>query len=550
MRSNDLRVALLLGALGVGLAPASVAAEDCNVVDLAFALPRDGASGVPTDATLRAVYGAGASYAGEAIVLRSGSRSIEFDVLSIDLAGRPALDAEGALVVRPRQPLQAETVYEVQWPGLAAPEEPSDAGTEDAGSDAGTEDAGVPPGTMTMSTPGRGATVRFTTGPGADAESPAFGGVTAVDWEYDRPSDVCIGSRVERYLFKLSHAQATDDGPAANLRFQVFQSRGPNMGTDEAPRQILSVPFQTTPVEVHLPRSAGLGTVCFALQAVDLTGKRAGASQERCTTTVAPPIWEGCQLVPGADRGWSGWPLLLLLALLVRTGRRATAVAALGLCLGCDGTPDASVARRADVAGALCADVGPGRRACWTDQRGQWVDRRRRSAPHCSAQGDTMRCESSEPDSGHFRCKGTVCRQAHPRLPDSGEWECVQVAGVLRCAGGASAAGVVPAPVSASFVCGDRRRHEGERVCVDLAPTPPPAGFDDCKVVHEPRPVRVCQRGGTAAVGQACSAQAPCVDGCQCVEGFCLPPRPVADCWLDADCESGVCRFGSCLGRG
>ena len=68
-----------------------------------------------------------------------------------------------------------------------------------------------------------------------------------------------------------------------------------------------------------------------------------------------------------------------------------------------------------------------------------------------------------------------------------------------------------------------------------------------CRYEHSPRPVRLCRLDPAAhQLGDPCTRQQPCVDGAACVDGHCVAPPPAPACWLDTDCASRACRFGSC----
>jgi len=159
--------------------------------------------------------------------------------------------------------------------------------------------------------------------------------------------------------------------------------------------------------------------------------------------------------------------------------------------------------------------------------------------------------------SPEFRCEGDRCLQAHPTMPDDGEWMCGETAGVTLCTGGEAAAGVAPAPLAAGWTCGARPSTRPapagdagkDRVCIDASPDFPdgsPAGWR-CYYDGAALPSRVCVRDPQAhSVGDPCDARHPCVEGAVCRAGNCALPRRVPSCWLDADCAAGVCRFGSC----
>jgi hypothetical protein len=134
-------------------------------------------------------------------------------------------------------------------------------------------------------------------------------------------------------------------------------------------------------------------------------------------------------------------------------------------------------------------------------------------------------------ESSPFVCAGTVCSQRHVRLPDDGEWRCAERDGVVWCAGGEPAAGVVLAASARGYRCGDRRGAVRERVCVDAAPDYPDggAGVFRCRFEQERGVTRVCTR--------ATSPARP------------LPVGAAPNCWVDADC-GGRCERGTCVEAG
>ncbi len=132
-------------------------------------------------------------------------------------------------------------------------------------------------------------------------------------------------------------------------------------------------------------------------------------------------------------------------------------------------------------------------------------------------------------EASKFICQGALCRQRHVRLPDDGEWRCAEREGLVWCAGGEPAAGVISAPRQRGYVCGQRRGHD-ERVCVDVSPDYPSAipGQHRCRFVAEDGFWRECERERVATRAR----------------GALGPP----DCWLDADCAPGRCDRGTCAG--
>ena len=202
--------------------------------------------------------------------------------------------------------------------------------------------------------------------------------------------------------------------------------------------------------------------------------------------------------------------------------------------------------------GEACADFGEAR-VCWSPGGVALVPRptparRRASGWRCRGSGEHRACEDRRHGADAFECRGSLCSQAHPRMPDDGEWECADFDGVVVCHRLSDAAGIEPGPKDPAWICGDRRGH-GERVCVDLSPDRPGPEPWQCKFQYEPDvPARVCTAAGLPLFGRACGSGCPF--GTQCASGLCLPQRPSADCWLDADCGAGAkCAYGSCRGH-
>ncbi len=197
--------------------------------------------------------------------------------------------------------------------------------------------------------------------------------------------------------------------------------------------------------------------------------------------------------------------------------------------------------------GVLCLDLGASR-ACW-DGAARVLSERvlpegaPRGGWRCFGQSADRFCELRTARSGLFACEGPRCVQTRTRAPDAAEWDCVDLQGVGVCHSELAAAGVDPGPLDAGYVCGARRGHAGERICVDLSPDVP----DDrarwrCSTQRTiGRAERVCER---AAAGVGCGV---CPEAALCLDGVCVPPRPEPDCWLDADCAHDErCRWGTC----
>lgn len=219
-----------------------------------------------------------------------------------------------------------------------------------------------------------------------------------------------------------------------------------------------------------------------------------------------------------------------------------------------------------------CADVGT-LRVCWSDAHAavlvaRPVPARRASSPlgwRCAWPGPARVCVDRRADVPAFSCAGERCKQTYARRPDDGEWTCVDTAGATVCESAGRAAGVAAAPPDPAWTCGVRRaaatwarrarppvggdEASPSRVCVDFSPDFPDGDATAwrCRAENGPSPVRVCERGAApGALGVACDRARPCVDGALCASGRCVPARPAPSCWLDDDCPSGACRFGTC----
>jgi hypothetical protein len=216
---------------------------------------------------------------------------------------------------------------------------------------------------------------------------------------------------------------------------------------------------------------------------------------------------------------------------------RALAVAALVAMAQIASCRRAASDRLPGAAGGDCAAVET-LRVCWDGARA-----------HVTASATVARTRGPA-----FSCAGNRCEQRHPRMPDTGEWQCMDSAGATVCLGGERAAGVAEAPPDAGWFCGARRGGDpGTRICVDLSPDFPDGRARGwrCRTLYAGPARRICDRDPDAhTLGDACDARHPCVDGSLCAVGFCVPERPTPGCWQDSDCPGGRCRFGSCVKGG
>ena len=181
----------------------------------------------------------------------------------------------------------------------------------------------------------------------------------------------------------------------------------------------------------------------------------------------------------------------------------------------------------------------------------------------------TRVCEDRGKNASAFVCGSQRCLQARPRMPDDGEWECVEMSGVVYCHSRGEAAGVAAGPRDLGWLCGARREGAaGERVCVDFdADRPTPLAAGRCRfelhvgmqqrsctvapIAAAASVARVARVASVARVGSPCDASTSCPEGSACRAGLCLPARPEPACWLDGDCGLGArCTFGSCVRSG
>jgi len=253
---------------------------------------------------------------------------------------------------------------------------------------------------------------------------------------------------------------------------------------------------------------------------------------------------------------------------LCRAARRASALRACGAALSlgaCQGEHVTVQPAQVHVAaahdrGERCLDVAD-TRVCWGGPCGEVgciVPRPGDTALvppsgfRCAGQGRARTCQARAAQAGPFVCAGTRCVQEHPRVPDNGEWDCVDIAGVVYCRKVVAAAGVLAGPLEPGFACGTRRGEgHGELICVDFAPDPAPLRVPYACSIGYSRGVaeRVCAPSSARRVGAACDGDSACPAGTRCVGGRCLPGYPRPACWLDGDCDGAQkCHFGSCTG--
>ncbi|HWP06843.1 MAG TPA: Ig-like domain-containing protein [Polyangiaceae bacterium] len=334
---------------------------------------------------------------------------------------------------------------------------------------------------------GLGATRSFSVGTAVDSAAPHFDGLRKASWDFSREDDPCTDSLEDRYGFELSLGEYSDDLPSSLLSVVVFETRSPKHPAGTPPTELAVLPLPSDGRVVIQRPSKEAGKVCFAAVLRDLAlYTSGGGDEEACVETVEPPFFEGCSV---ATRGRSApGPLALVLVALVGLGARRRRRAALGaLSLGATGMLACS---RAPV-------------------------------------GDAPRGTPALASVSGFECDAGACVQRHTRLPDDGEWRCAELDGVVLCAGGEPASGVVAGPPERAFRCG--QRPNGERVCVNAAPDYPPGGRERyaCRFDAEQGATRACREHTTVAPVLAAI------------------PSSAPDCWLDRDC-SGRCDRGYC----
>jgi hypothetical protein len=203
----------------------------------------------------------------------------------------------------------------------------------------------------------------------------------------------------------------------------------------------------------------------------------------------------------------------------------------------------------------LCADLAD-KRVCWRGDTVAIVPRALPDVPasprgfRCGGEGRARVCEDRARNGNAFECGTTRCLQERPRMPDDGEWECVEMSGVVFCHSRGPMAGVRTGPIDLGWLCGARRgASDGERICVDIdADRPELASHRQCRFeLNFGVQRRSCTPGKALIVGDACTDTAACPLGSSCEAGVCLPARPEPACWLDRDC-GGVsrCVLGTC----
>jgi hypothetical protein len=214
-----------------------------------------------------------------------------------------------------------------------------------------------------------------------------------------------------------------------------------------------------------------------------------------------------------------------------------------------------------------CADIAD-KRVCWRGATPEIVPRALPDVPatprgfRCGGIGRERVCEDRARNGSAFDCGTTRCLQERPRLPDDGEWECVEMSGAVLCHSRGPVAGMQTGPMDLGWLCGARvggnegarvGGNEGARICVDLDPDRPElATHRSCRFeLRLGMQQRSCTRADKPIIGDACAASSACPSGSRCEAGLCLPARPEPACWLDRDCgEGSKCVLGTCAKAG
>lgn len=212
-----------------------------------------------------------------------------------------------------------------------------------------------------------------------------------------------------------------------------------------------------------------------------------------------------------------------------------------------------------------CHDLGgarPGARVCWggTCPEGESCLVERTVPPfaaesamgwRCVGAGLERSCVDRSAGVGVFSCSGARCVQRQPRVPDAHEWSCADALGAQLCLRESRASGVPQTQTVPGFLCGERSiegKRSGQALCIDFSPDFPDgrAAHWDCRYEGQPSLSRICTKKPTRGIGAACDSERPCPGGAVCARGHCVPGPPKLSCWLDTDCASRRCHFGTC----
>ncbi len=296
MRSR-VRSLAALAALVPLLASSVARAETCNRPDLKDTMPPDGATGVPTNASLHARYATSAEYLGEEIVLERVSNG---ELQTFEGANVSWTSVEGVLSITPEGGLVPGELYRLSWPSLRG---------------------------IATASKGTSKQIEFEAGTIEDVELPLFDGASGLEWDVLRETDPCTDAQEERYVFDLELPGAEDDGGRDSLTLLVFQTRGPDVDPGAPkPVSVGRLPAAGRSVRIPQPIDRGIGQMCFAAVVRDLTGKvSGGGNREQCVETVEPPFFYGCAIArPRGGSPASAIAASLLALWLVRRRRNAT----------------------------------------------------------------------------------------------------------------------------------------------------------------------------------------------------------------------------------
>lgn len=289
----------MIAALIVGIAPTPAggvrsprARAQCAAPAVRQSIPASGEAHVPTTTLLRARYEPPARHEGEPVRI------------AVDAERPTAIEAwfdaaESTLYAR--APLAAGRLHTLWWPGLRAR-------------------GGIERGT--------GQAVSFVVADLGSDGPPSLDAIDAVRWDVRRTPDPCVRDRVERYEFDLTLSGLHDETPGL-LEVYVFATDGPGVRRDGTPRLLDVARPVASNVRVSLPREEALGRVCFVAAALDASGQWSPTTAPACTTTLRPPFFAGCAVLPFA-RGRPGArrlsAVLVLVLFWIGVGRRRGAI--------------------------------------------------------------------------------------------------------------------------------------------------------------------------------------------------------------------------------
>lgn len=278
----------------VWLVSSAVSAAPCGQPDLIETIPKDGATGVPTNAQLSARYAPSAEYVQEEVTFEHVGVGGEMATVQFD-------SNEGLLTLSPAAPLAANESYHIKWPALRG---------------------------ISTAVLGKSADVTFTAGASQDTAAPIFAGVTSVDWDVERANDDCTSSAEDRFVFDIGLSPPSDDGNNDLLTLVVFQTVGPQViGGSPEPVLVQRFPETGSTAQVRRSIDSAKGKVCFAALVKDSVGRISNSAEhEICTKTVKPPFFYGCSMAGqhGSARDFFFPALFCSLLLMRRRGGHRT----------------------------------------------------------------------------------------------------------------------------------------------------------------------------------------------------------------------------------